>query len=98
MPLDHTHTRRRDQSGGACSRHPIRRRRRVARVEPGKLYGSAAGGIAAGALIVTRASNRLLRSLIKENRAQSRELMIDDLSGPSNGERSVARTSLSIVT
>lgn len=55
------------------------------KVEPGKLFGSAAGGVAAGALIVAMATNRKLRSLVKENRELSRELMIDDLSGLANG-------------
>jgi diguanylate cyclase (GGDEF)-like protein len=48
------------------------------------LYGTFAGGVAAGALVMALANNRKLRSLVKENREVSRALMMDDLSGIAN--------------
>jgi diguanylate cyclase (GGDEF)-like protein len=54
------------------------------------LYGTGLGGIAAGAIIATMLTSKKVRSLIKENRALSRALHLDDLSGLSN-KRALAR-------
>ncbi len=59
------------------------------------LYGTAAGGIAAGGLIATMMTNRKLRALVKENREMSRALHLDDLSGLSN-KRALSRAVESI--
>lgn len=50
----------------------------------GSLYATAIGGVVAGAALMALATSRKLRRLVRENRALSRELMIDDLSGLSN--------------